>query len=443
MRGDTYFNVVKISEGELQPDSDRPVYPIVIKSIEIDDNPFPDIEPRITAAEKREQEKAKREARKNAAARKGKKEGVKNKSLMSFGDEEEVTSVPATSSKLASAHEALTDDPTLRAESLEVRGLPARMPEGFGELPGRESSKKRKADDLRDEKASQQGAGAAFSAAGFSSQVNGASASTNGLERFIGKKARATATSVENDYDANARVKAEIAKVQADLKKLVRKGRDASDDEEEQPKDKKKSKHSGAALLAAAREQYKRGGRSIGKGSDDMMQTGGRKRREDDDDVVAALEGFRSKLRTAVPEEAEIEASNGDAENGEIVVEGYAGEILEGDDDESGWMGHKLKFRKDATAECAHADDYEIIDPRTHNMTLEDAKRHESRLKRQTGMNNGAIARAGRNIERGNDEAPRNRANDYDRGGRGDRRDERRDDRGDDRRDDRRSFGRR
>ena len=59
--GDTLFNVLKLNEIELEPGSERPTYPPRIKSVEVRDNPFDDIVPRITAKERKEQERAKRE----------------------------------------------------------------------------------------------------------------------------------------------------------------------------------------------------------------------------------------------------------------------------------------------------------------------------------------------------------------------------------------------
>jgi peptidyl-prolyl cis-trans isomerase SDCCAG10 len=53
--------VLSLSELELEPGTERPVYAPTIKSVEVLDNPFPDIKPRITAAERKEQNKAKRE----------------------------------------------------------------------------------------------------------------------------------------------------------------------------------------------------------------------------------------------------------------------------------------------------------------------------------------------------------------------------------------------
>ena len=81
--GDTLFNVLKLQEVELEPNSDRPTYPPIIKSVEVKDDPFEDgpdkIEPRITARERKEQEKAKREMKLERAKQReqGKRKGTK------------------------------------------------------------------------------------------------------------------------------------------------------------------------------------------------------------------------------------------------------------------------------------------------------------------------------------------------------------------------------
>lgn len=75
--GNTIFNVIKIGQSEVGPD-DRPVYPPKIKSIEILDNPFEDIVPRITAAERRKQEQRRRESAREQREREERKK-VKKK----------------------------------------------------------------------------------------------------------------------------------------------------------------------------------------------------------------------------------------------------------------------------------------------------------------------------------------------------------------------------
>ncbi|KAF8315326.1 cyclophilin-like protein [Clavulina sp. PMI_390] len=76
--GNTIYNVLKIGEAELDK-NERPIYPPKIRSVRIEDNPFDDIVPRITAAEKQAQKRARDVAQKEqeeAARRKGAKKNV-------------------------------------------------------------------------------------------------------------------------------------------------------------------------------------------------------------------------------------------------------------------------------------------------------------------------------------------------------------------------------
>jgi len=73
------FNVLKLNDTEVEPGTERPVYPPKILSAEVLENPFEDIVPRITAAERKEQEKAKREMKRERAQDKlnAKRKGTK------------------------------------------------------------------------------------------------------------------------------------------------------------------------------------------------------------------------------------------------------------------------------------------------------------------------------------------------------------------------------
>jgi peptidyl-prolyl cis-trans isomerase SDCCAG10 len=351
---------------------------------------MPDIEPRITGAEKRQQEKARKEARKNAAKGRRKKEGVKNKSLMSFEEEEEAGGSGATV-KITSAHDAL-NDPSLSKEVLSRRGLPGAMPEGFGERPSQHDSltQKRKADQL-DGSSNGQRAGSEsakpWDSAAFATKVdrNGSSSSaaTKQLEGYLAgnKKRKESATGPTSESD---RVRAEIAKVQADLKKMTRKDK-GSDDEDGAATKSKKAKESGAALLAAERAKYSQGGRKLGKAGEGK----GKKRAEEDEDLMSMLDGFRSRVRAAVVEG--VQTSSEPATDAAAATDGYAGEILEEqfDDNDGGWLGHALQFRKDATMDQHSIDEYEVVDPREKGMTLEDAKREDERRKRKTQQGRG------------------------------------------------------
>jgi peptidyl-prolyl cis-trans isomerase SDCCAG10 len=54
---------MKLGEVEVGK-NERPIHPPIIKSVEVIDNPFPDIVPRITSVQRKEQVKARKEAKK-------------------------------------------------------------------------------------------------------------------------------------------------------------------------------------------------------------------------------------------------------------------------------------------------------------------------------------------------------------------------------------------
>jgi peptidyl-prolyl cis-trans isomerase SDCCAG10 len=82
--GDTIFNALRI--GDLEVDKlDWPVHPPRILTIEVTENPFNDIVPRSTEAERLERQRQLEAEKAKAVVKKAKK---RNKALLSFGDEE-------------------------------------------------------------------------------------------------------------------------------------------------------------------------------------------------------------------------------------------------------------------------------------------------------------------------------------------------------------------
>ena len=76
--GDTVFNILRVNDLELIEGTERPLYPPTIKSIEVITNPFNDMVPRITAMERREQNRARDEMKQKAKDSKGpKRKGTK------------------------------------------------------------------------------------------------------------------------------------------------------------------------------------------------------------------------------------------------------------------------------------------------------------------------------------------------------------------------------
>jgi peptidyl-prolyl cis-trans isomerase SDCCAG10 len=82
--GDTIFNALRI--GDLETDKlDRPIHPPRIVNVDVLENPFNDIVPRSTEAERQERRRQLEEEKAKAIVKKAKK---RNKALLSFGDEE-------------------------------------------------------------------------------------------------------------------------------------------------------------------------------------------------------------------------------------------------------------------------------------------------------------------------------------------------------------------
>ncbi|BGP36496.1 Peptidyl-prolyl isomerase cwc27 [Rhodotorula kratochvilovae] len=341
--GDSLFNLLKLAEIELEPGTDKPVYAPVIKSAEVRVDPFeegPDpIRPRITAEERKEQEKAKREMKAERAKERqqGKRKGTKNKALLSFGtDEPEADDASLPKTKFKSAHDAL-QDARLRAEVIDDRGLSATLPPelmggGLAQAGREDKGKKRAAEDGgRDEK--RQRAEPSIT-----------------LEEARKLKAEKAGKS-----EAERR-KEEIAKLQAELKKSSRPAEDAAP---------AKPKRTGPSLLQLEREKYIRGGGAT------KASKGKRRAGADDDDVLSALEGFRSKLFEAgksAPKEKEREEDDGRLHGIDLNED-------ELEEDTEGWMAHSLKFRKDATMDRHTADEYELVDPLAKNaLTLDEIR---------------------------------------------------------------------
>ncbi|KAL8283132.1 hypothetical protein RQP46_005910 [Phenoliferia psychrophenolica] len=360
--GDTLFNVLALNELEIEAGSEKPVYPPTIKSVEVIDNPFEDIVPRITPKERKEQDRAKREMKVERAKQRelAKRKGTKNKGLLSFGDEpEEPILVQA---KFKSSHDAL-DDPRLRKEVIDDRGTSATLPPGM-EGPAR----KRKGDgdeEGRDEKR------------GKMDVPTKAEASTSKLVAARAAKDKAAP-------NPNDKLRADIAKVEADLKKMTRQG--DSDDEGT----KKKPKRTGPSLLQLEREKYMKGG-AVTKG----------KKAKEEIDLTSVLEGFKKRV---------LEAKDAAPAPEPLTEKAVGWDDDEDEADDEDWLGHTLVFRKDATLDRHTIDEYVSIDPLSKNSaTLDELKAKSDNKGRQypgdkpegSGRGGGGQSRGGGGQSRG------------------------------------------
>ncbi|KAF7309382.1 Peptidyl-prolyl cis-trans isomerase [Mycena indigotica] len=333
--GDTIYNVMKIGEMELG-ENERPVYPPKIKSIRIVDNPFDDIVPRITAAEKRAQQRAREAAQKEREEAERRKGAKKNVALLSFGEDE---------------------DPNAEPVSLPKKGKGIARPDLMdttGQLP----------DFINKPTTSQP-----------SKPIAG---STNPADDRPKKKKEEDITKIREKHaqelasSANVR-KTEIANLEAEIRSLQkRRGGGDSDDELEAMRKQKKTK----SYLEEELARY-----SKGRGLHSKRDAGG-KRVKDESNVLAALNAFRGKL-------ARVEVEMPDAEDGDGKDTEKEGPALADDpgievDDDAGFLSHALHFPKDDGEETMKAErDYEVIDPRVRGARAKEEERQRKKQQRE------------------------------------------------------------
>ncbi|KAI8985596.1 cyclophilin-like domain-containing protein [Trametes punicea] len=336
--GDTIFNVLKIGEMEID-ENERPLYPPKIKRVRIVDNPFPDIVPRITAEEKRAQQRAREQAqreREEEQRRRGAKKDVK---LLSFGGEEEVEEEPVVFKK----------KPIVRPDLVDNPDLPATLATAIPEPPApktkdNEKPAKRDRTDEPESRTSEQ-------------PEKKPKKDESDIAKIREKHER------EKAAQSNSR-KSEIEKMEAEIRKLTRRGEDS--DEEPVPKRPKKS------LLEEEMAKYakSRGVHKKGKG------------KKDEGDILAALNSFRNKLKsTAVedsppPEQQEGQHGGEETEQKPAVPEEEGMEV----DNDTGFLGHLLHFPKGNEEEVAKAErEYEVIDPRQRGARAREEERERKR----------------------------------------------------------------
>ncbi|CCM06282.1 uncharacterized protein FIBRA_08533 [Fibroporia radiculosa] len=337
--GDTFFNVLKIGEMELD-DHERPLYPPKIKTIRIVDNPFDDIVPRITAEEKRAQKRARENAQREREEEKLRRGAKKNVKLLSFGVEAVEEEEPV----------AFKKKPIVRPDLLEPE-QPIPMPDFVAPLVKEKPAKKKERSE---------GPDASKSESQLSSKKK---PSNEDVELTKIRERHAQEQSAQTTARQN-----EIAKMEAEIRKLARRG-GGDDDSDDEPA-RKKAK---ASVLQEETARYAKGRGLHKKG-----------KRRDEGDVLAALDSFRTKLSRAAPSPA------GDAGDGD----GAAGAGEEGVrqdeegvevDDDTDFMAHALHFPKDNNEEVAKAErDYEVIDPRKRGAQAREEERERKRAAQRT-----------------------------------------------------------
>jgi len=335
--GDTFYNVLKIGEMELD-DNGRPLYPPKIKSIRIVDNPFDDIVPRITAAEKRVQQRAKIQAQKEREEAERRRGAKKNAKLLSFGaDEDEGGQEPSIKKKAIFRPDLVEDGPSSAVPDFVSKPVLPLEPE-------------RKAESKTETK----------------------SLSKNNDKDDITKIREKHAQEQASEEKSR---KSEIAKMEAEIRKLTKRHDNDSDEEVKRKKPRKSYLEEELAKYAKGRGKHKKG--KDGK-------------RKDESDVLSALNSFRDKLQSQKWSDGEdndvtmcdeSKAEEGTKDEGSAA----AGEEEPGMevDDDFGFMNHALHFPKDNGEETQKAErDYEVIDPRQRGAKAREEEKERRRVQK-------------------------------------------------------------
>ncbi|EKM50115.1 uncharacterized protein PHACADRAFT_264666 [Phanerochaete carnosa HHB-10118-sp] len=301
---------------------------------------FPRYHPRITAEEKRAQQRAREQAqreREEEQRRRGAKKDVK---LLSFGADEGAEEEPILIKKKPIVRPDLVDveppTPLTAVPGLPPKQKPSKPKDTPVPAPDADNPRKPSRTDGDD--------------------------ITKIRERHAQEKAAASTSR-----------QSEIEKMEAEIRKLSRKarGEDSDDDDERAKKRPKKS------LLEEEMAKYA-GARGVHKKTKDG------KRAKGEDDVLAALEGFRSKLKLKriAPGSEDGPAEENVAKGEDAAVLGEEDPGVEVDDD-TGFLGHALHFPKDNAEEVLKAErDYEVIDPRQRSAKAKEEVREKRRVVR-------------------------------------------------------------
>ncbi|TEB33120.1 cyclophilin-like protein [Coprinellus micaceus] len=358
--GDTVYNVMKIGEMEIDKDN-RPVYPPKIKSIRIIDNPFDDIVPRITAAERRAQLKAREEAQKEREEEQRRRGAKKNVKLLSFGEDEggEEEEEPVVFKKKAIFRPDLLDATPATGAST---GIP--LPD-FVTNPQPTPTSKPK----RDEPSSTTEPSVQSSSKTEGKNKGKAKADeVEDITKIREKHAK------EKDSAADSH-KAQIARMEADIRKLTRRTGGHSSDSDSDSHKRKKPK---VSYLEEEMKKY-----SKGRGRKAALKEG---KRKDEVDVLGMMESFRDRLKNTMAIDEDEDEARGSHEAGETGGnKEAAGDEVEPEpidvDDDTGFLSHALHFPKDGNAEeVAKAErDYEVIDPRARGAQAREEERERKR----------------------------------------------------------------
>ncbi|KAJ1674156.1 Peptidyl-prolyl isomerase cwc27 [Spiromyces aspiralis] len=408
--GDTLFNALKIGEGEIVPETERPEHPHKVTRIRIIDNPFDDIVPRITSEERRRLQERKAE---DATKKKGRAKAKRDKNLLSFNDDEEnsgdISTSSATKFKIKSSHDVLADDKMLSRQAAtgarEEGGRAEAMQASLAAVKGRVES-------LEGSKPAQpRGEDAPKILATDSTDESDGEFEERMRRSVLAKKKGFVDTS---ERDKRLAAEQEIKKLEQDIadidrRKAEREGLGAQGSPAEGLR-----QEQGRTPLQQEMEKY-----AVKAGLASRRKIGAKGRAEREDSLLAKLEQFKSKLRwdgtngrssnQRAPEAGDTkgakdgseacplhhllvcESCNWNCEGASIALGAGARHkdskaVLpthadDNDDSDEGWMRHRLHFQKDrqgVDSEYApKVEDYKVIDPRVKEEEVRHRRRHE------------------------------------------------------------------
>ncbi|KAI9502894.1 cyclophilin-like domain-containing protein [Coemansia spiralis] len=349
--GDSLFNALKLGEGEVDKETERPVYPRKIKHARILDNPFSDIVLRTGLPSSEAIGRA--QTSNELCISKKKIKIARNKKLLSFADDGDDGDIidTTTRSSMKSSHDLLISDPALGKSS-------------FNE-PSRTKY-----------------IGSQIQTSNGGSIQNKAEETTTNVQRKI-KGNPSISTSEGSDI---ADIQAEILRVEKDIRQLSQQDFDrkigdsraaGSGREKAQVAD-AKAANSSMQLMHA---QYKKSGATC-------KNARGQKPRSNEDDLFEKLGAFRSKIRKTKEGARTQNTKNFAAERDEecrlhsiagcescqpsLAQENYSSggttHALAGMQEDKGWLSHTLKFknnkRQNSSEYAPRVEDYVVIDPR-------------------------------------------------------------------------------
>ncbi|WOO84739.1 Peptidyl-prolyl isomerase CWC27 [Vanrija pseudolonga] len=328
IQGPTYYNVLNI--GNLEVDAEeKPLVPPKIRGIRIIENPFDDIVPRITAAEKRAQIQARIELKKENEIREKRARAKKNTGLLSFGDAEEEQEAAVVIKKKDMSRSDLVAGQS-RDSSEPVASKSADEPR----KAKREDSPKARTEERK----------------------------TVDLKSIRSEHER------QKLGDKNAR-SSKIDRLQDDLRYLKKRQGEGSDSESDDSTSHKK-RRKGADYLEEEMAKY-----TAGRGRAAKRSYNRKSRRDDDDDLMKDLSMFSKKVLAVDPDAAYDSDDEKGAEGGEEGVEV---------DDDVGWLRHALKFQHEVSDETRRAEDeYTVIDPRAkaRELAADEERKAKERIK--------------------------------------------------------------